>query len=524
MKLLDSFVREGNVKATLDSLLGSNKYGSSLPGYIVNNAAQAFLTIMNMDLEEDSKLAVKALKTLEERDFKDTDLPMETDMWKPGRFEVRNIASGQKIGYFSDWRSSQCQHYEKQQWTFLAPKFNERNFSYVFHKDERPPFVYLPNPAPDGGHFGKVLKLGLHLDHLEFDEKRLPEFQLVRALIPLTVAKTDRCSQTPKRNADPVEVAVKFMTIDNNTTKSDVNKFYPREVETLKAMRELNDSHLIRAIAAYEKGNSRCFVFPWAEGGNLAKFWHDDQSGLDKHLVTWALDQMTGIAGGIMKLHERNIRHGDIKPLNILYFPDKNKTRRGILKVADVGLAKVHTEYTKYRVVTTVRMSSERYEPPEMPSYLSREAPLPRRYDSWSLGCVFLEFATWLIYGQKGLESFHRDLSMSDSDKFYERKGKQYPRNKVVNKLINKMIKAIPKSSALAQLVNLISKDLLVHLDKRIDTEALHKKLGDIRDGSSADSYRSGRLASLAASRPVPAAGSVSTTQPPDRVGSLIFI
>ncbi|KAH7174219.1 uncharacterized protein B0J16DRAFT_388043 [Fusarium flagelliforme] len=497
--VLESFVQEGNVKATLDELLGADNYDQSLIGYIVKDAPKAFLTVIYMDVDADSKLI---LKPLQQKGFTDSHLPVETHMRRPGRYDVRQIGSGQKLEYFSDWRAKLCENYESEQWPFLAPTFRERDFSYVFHENERPPFVYIPNPTPDGGHFGQVLKLGLRLDHLHFDQRNLAKFQL-------------------KRNAKEnyVEVAVKFMSIENNTTKSDVEKFYPRERDTLERMRDLNDPHLIRAIAAYERGKSRCFIFPWAEGGNLATFWRNDTSHLGIDLIRWALDQMTGIAGGIKKLHAENIRHGDIKPFNILYFPDTGKKlRRGTLKIADVGLAKVHTEYTRYRIATTTRMSSERYEPPEMESYLHQILPIPRVYDSWSLGCVFLEFTIWLIYGRSKLDDFHKDLKNSLSNKFYETKGDSRPRHNAVNSLIEKMEKKLPKTTALGRLVRLISERLLVPAEKRMSTKTLHKRLESIskRCECGTSYYFGPALVSLARDRPVPGNGPDNHPQPPD--------
>ena len=318
------------------------------------------------------------------------------------------------------------------------------------------------------------------------------------------------------------------MSTKSNVPNSDVEKFYNREKDTLELMRGLNDNHLIRAIAAYKKGTSRCFIFPWAEGGNLDTFWSNDRSRLDKHLVRWAIDQMAGIASGIMKLHgvhAEGTRHGDIKPYNILYFLDTVDSHgRGTLKVADVGLAKVHQEYTKYRGATTTRMSTERYEPPEMMSYIRKEAPIPRVYDSWSLGGVFLECLVWLVFGRARLGEFHRDLKDSHQERFYEMKGNSNPRHHVVNKLISDMEKKLPEDTALGKLLGLISNSLLVPADKRMDTQTLHKEFNKIREkcNDRTSYYFGSRLARLAEVRPVPSGQSNNNRPPPGDVSSLM--
>jgi serine/threonine protein kinase len=317
------------------------------------------------------------------------------------------------------------------------------------------------------------------------------------------------------------------MNIDNNTANSDVRKFYDKERTTLELMRKLDDPHLIKAIASYTKGTSRCFIFPWAQGGNLEEFWGSDRSRLDRDLVRWAIDQFTGITKGIMRLHQRNTRHGDIKPLNILYFLDSvDRHGRGILKVADVGLAKVHTEYTRYRIATTTRMSSERYEPPEMPLYLRRIAAVPRVYDTWSLGCVLFEFVIWLIYGQPKIDEFHEDLKNTDSNKFWETEGNSPRRHRVVDKLIKQMEAKVKKTTAIGALIRLISSHLLVPADQRLDSKQLYLKLKAINDKCREDAsyFFDASLANLAKNRRSPNdQTNGSSKSVPDKVSPLAY-
>ncbi|KAJ4246833.1 hypothetical protein NW762_013385 [Fusarium torreyae] len=500
--VLKTFVKEDDVKATLEKLLGPGHYHNELPDYVVKEALRAFLTAIYIDQSLKASLG-----SLYQKGFTDAMLPVRASMTESGH-RVCTIGSTEELSYFSDRKLQWCKCYASNQWIFLAPTFNEHDFSYVFDKNERPPFVYIPNPNPDGGHFGQVLKLGLRLDHLDFSQRTLDELQLKK-----------------KSDEEYCEVGVKFMSTETSMSNSDVKKFYPRERDTLKRMRELDDPHLIKAIAAYEKGKSRCFIFPWAEGGNLDTFWRNDRGHLDKDLVRWALDQMAGITGGIKKLHAENIRHGDIKPQNILYFPNTGKRYgRGTLKIADVGLAKVHTEYTRYRIATTTRMSSERYEPPEMESYLHNILPIPRVYDSWSLGCVFLEFMVWLIYGRSRLDTFHKDIR--DSKKFYETRGNSHPRHKAVNDLIDETEKKLSENSALGGLLRLISESLLVPADKRMTTERLHEELRNVSKKCECGTsyYFGSALVNLARVRPVPGDEPDNHPQPPDNKPLLLLV
>lgn len=288
---------------------------------------------------------------------------------------------------------------------------------------------------------------------------------------------------TPK---DYIEVALKVTTVQRTrTTATDVEKFYDKETHTLELMRQLDHPHLIRAIAAYKKGHYRCFVFPWAQGGNLKTLWKHEPRTLDRKMVTWAFNQILGISEGIEKLHERNVRHGDIKPLNILYFPKRSNSgfAWGNLVIADVGLAKVHEEYTKERDPgTTTRHSTNMYEPPEMAFFLPETTTISRKYDIWSLGCVFLEFIVWLRHGPNGHKRLHNKFKASNTWRFWvSDSAGRLKLHQAVRMQIEEMKDEAGNNSVVGKLANLISKKLLVFENDRNDAEALVRDLERIQ-------------------------------------------
>ncbi len=80
-----------------------------------------------------------------------------------------------------------------------------------------------------------------------------------------------------------------------------------------------------------------------------------------------------------------------------------------------MGLSKVHNEATNLRNgPTSTKAGTLMYEPPE--AEIAHWKPRSRRYDIWSMGCIYLEFAIWLFYGSSGLERFRGEL---DDHKFY---------------------------------------------------------------------------------------------------------
>jgi serine/threonine protein kinase len=111
-------------------------------------------------------------------------------------------------------------------------------------------------------------------------------------------------------------------------------------------------------------------------------------------------------------------RHGDINPGNILWYNDgkgDSGVLKGTLKIADFGQAELNSlkSRTKPRDVANTLT----YRPPESDK-LSNKQPLIRQtYDMWCLGCVFLEFVTWMLGGDELQEKF---TSLRESEDFFQ--------------------------------------------------------------------------------------------------------
>ncbi|KAK7699053.1 hypothetical protein SLS64_011967 [Diaporthe eres] len=196
-------------------------------------------------------------------------------------------------------------------------------------------------------------------------------------------------------------------------------------------------------------------------------------------------------------LQKKDTRHGDLKPENILIFNRGKHPELGSLVIADVGIAKYHAFETSVRklkeVQTNTRFFTGQYEPPEI--RLDQPTIISRKYDSWSLGCVLLEFIIWLQRGKDGLKKFHaeRQLATANEDRFWDATvggGRVlHPTASTWIKNLLGELKGRPELRAWRKLLKLVKSHLLVAvLDQRKYIWDFWPKLQQIHEECSAGS------------------------------------
>lgn len=210
---------------------------------------------------------------------------------------------------------------------------------------------------------------------------------------------------------------------------------FEREVGVLEKLASLRHDHIVKLLATYQHRDSNYLLFPWATHGNLRSFWNETRDPDSREdSAPWMMEQLHGIASALMNIHrfggqcgekqdvEVYGRHGDIKPENILVFRDQ-KTGRRTLQLADFGLAEFHrvgSQPTDGHVGNKTRNpAGDPSEPSDFkprgysPTYRSPEIDFKQaissKYDIWSLGCVYLEFAIWWMEGVHAVREFAID-------------------------------------------------------------------------------------------------------------------
>ncbi|KAI0868001.1 kinase-like domain-containing protein [Hypoxylon argillaceum] len=341
------------------------------------------------------------------------------------------------------WTRHDITSFYDHQWLFLSPVFQRRQFYYKLLGDHHMPF--LSKVLMDGGRYGDVEKCVIHRDHLDID--------------------TDMARDEDRQ---PI-IAIKELKKHAQWTDAQFKEAVHREADVLLMMQRHPHAHFIKIIAYYEMDEKKYFLFPWAEDGNLQRYWEKQTPSLDDVYLKWVFSQLTGLAGAIWQLHEKGgCRHGDIKPQNILCFKDNTGSinDQARLVIADVGLAKVHDQATLLRdKVTTTMNHTVMYSAPEAEFNIE---PRSRLYDVWSIGCTYLEFVIWLLGGKPQLDQFQMEVGgLNRRGTFYEVDLSQKPPARV-SSVVQKWIQHLQndprcsENTAIRRLIDLVATRLLI--------------------------------------------------------------
>ncbi|KAH0426457.1 FAD binding domain protein [Colletotrichum camelliae] len=336
----------------------------------------------------------------------DEDLPFQFPI-KDGVRTIKTKRDESVEHVFCKWAYLEIENFSKHQWTVLSPFFRKPdngNPDNVYHYDLQPEMI-LPfqssteGPNTDSGSYGTVFKVRMHPAHCDFD---------------------------PYENRD-LFFGVKRLK------KSDGVAF-KKEVDTLKRFSVNTSKHLIQLLATYRYQNNYYLIFPWADS-NLQGLWESIKNPPHSlNLSLWVARQCHGLAVGLSNIHvyqsqpENDLRvpslvptshekpfgrHNDIKHENVLWFRDNSKDAEdyaGQLKISDFGFVNFNSEGSR-SIVPNQALFTPTYRPPEcaVPNHT-----ISRALDLWSLGCLYLEFVTWLLKGYAAATDDFTDKRLSE--------------------------------------------------------------------------------------------------------------
>ena len=150
-----------------------------------------------------------------------------------------------------------------------------------------------------------------------------------------------------------------------------------RFLREARSMAQLNDPHIIQIYMIGDDQGQPFFAMEFVEGESLSQMLRREGKLDAKH----AAGIIAQAAQGLSVAHDRGVVHRDIKPANLMITP------RGLVKVADFGIALANSDFEKKLTGTGEFVGT--------PGYLSPEVCLGKqvdqRSDVFALGIVLFE-------------------------------------------------------------------------------------------------------------------------------------
>lgn len=316
-----------------------------------------------------------------------------------------------------DWAPSTVYQFNELQWQFSTPCFSLHRatgaIDYTFSRDTILPWIKVESKTDQGG-FGTVQKVTIDPGSHEFRTMQASDYH--SSISSPGFQSVAHPLQNPNSNS---HYAIKSFDSSSKSAEED----FAREVEVLERFSD-SASHIIRLLCTYQRDDTKCMIFPWAEC-NLYQYWRRYPDGLseaDLIKQRWISNQLVGLADALDSIHNLRdgvswgiIRHGDIKPENILWL-QSSENPEGYLVLSDFGLAKIHKNLTSERRSNTQPSGfTAAYRAPETDI---ADSPRSRSSDIWSFGCVLLEMVCWVLGGYKEVEKFSsvRNSGSGDND------------------------------------------------------------------------------------------------------------
>lgn len=172
------------------------------------------------------------------------------------------------------------------------------------------------------------------------------------------------------------DVALKVLARHLVDNKEYVARFY-REA---KVMAKLDHENIIRCYSVGESQGLHYLAMEFVDGGSLQS-WLDK---LGRFSVGDAVLAVLDVARGLQHAHEQNLVHRDVKPDNALI------TRKGVVKVADLGLAKPQDDDLGL-TATGVGAGTPHFMSPEQ---MRNAKDVDGRTDIYALGCMLYTMLT----------------------------------------------------------------------------------------------------------------------------------
>ncbi|GAW23369.1 hypothetical protein ANO14919_129270 [Xylariales sp. No.14919] len=236
--------------------------------FVLRKGERVFLILVLMTYNNAEK--VSALREFERAGVGDDKLPLELS----NEELLKLMPKG--------WEDNDFELFRVHQWPLMAPTFGT-NFVYHLHESQPLPYVELPSKPKGQGFFGEVSRAEIHEAH---------------------IIEKVRPAENARANNHPNGIAV---AIKKAKDSQELTEFFNQEVEGLRRTNELDSPHIIKIIAAYQRGSDKCLLFLWADGGNFADYWreHNETRNMPE-TIRWSMEQVVCLCGALRDIHQNN--------------------------------------------------------------------------------------------------------------------------------------------------------------------------------------------------------------------------
>lgn len=200
---------------------------------------------------------------------------------------------------------------------------------------------------------------------------------------------------------------------------------YDTEVNTYTALMNTNDSaHILGYLGSYytlsPDGNGAIYtiILEHADRGTLLDLYMKNEPPLnfDETKAFWK--ELCTVVFGLEVFHHTpphgsagtSCVHQDLKPSNVFIFsrqPENGSVFNIQVKIGDLGLSNVRKLGSRGdNRLGYASKSSRTYSSPELYLKDDVEYSVHPKNDVWSIGCVILEAAVWVAFGERGRTEF----------------------------------------------------------------------------------------------------------------------
>ncbi|CRK17246.1 hypothetical protein BN1723_005234 [Verticillium longisporum] len=318
---------------------------------------------------------------------------------KDAPFSVNNLVVSNwqdnqvSLGFLDRWSSRAREALLQEQWTVLSPVFEVAS-------PDIPHYVFTPHHILPITESGPVFP-----GHAYGDPKAIQVLSTSTTVNRIRLHPShDRLRHGSSKNECVDSFALKQIPAFDLTR-------FKQEAGALRCIARIRDQHIIPLLTTFEVASiGRFLLFPCADG-DLDFMWRM-KSGLRQRTetTTWMARELYNLTQALANLHgmgqgtpdDTSLSiHGDLSSTNILWFSegDTDCLSYSRLVIADFGYA--HIGLPRKPGDKELQMGARTYRSPEadMP-----HSDITSAVDIWSLGCMFLEFATWQLLGWDAVE------------------------------------------------------------------------------------------------------------------------